>query len=118
MLAAIHGRDIKTSDAEMALDAQGKVLALRYHTQANVGAYATPTGCAIQLLIGPWVTTSIYDIPHDRPEAAGGAHQHAGPTGAVPRRRTPRGHLQRRAAVRRRCAPAEHRPVGAPRGAT
>jgi carbon-monoxide dehydrogenase large subunit len=28
-----------------------------------VGAYATGTGVAIQLLIGPWVTTSIYDIP-------------------------------------------------------
>ncbi len=29
---------------------------------ANVGAYATPAGVAIQLLIGPWVSTSIYDI--------------------------------------------------------
>jgi carbon-monoxide dehydrogenase large subunit len=30
---------------------------------ANVGAYATTTAVAIQLLIGPWVSTSIYDIP-------------------------------------------------------
>ena len=30
---------------------------------ANVGAYATPAGVAIQLLIGPWVSTSIYDMP-------------------------------------------------------
>ncbi|MGH8796796.1 MAG: xanthine dehydrogenase family protein molybdopterin-binding subunit, partial [Caldimonas sp.] len=29
---------------------------------ANVGAYATATGVVIQLLIGPWVATSIYDI--------------------------------------------------------
>ena len=29
---------------------------------ANVGAYATPAGVVIQLLIGPWVSTSIYDI--------------------------------------------------------
>lgn len=61
-LSAVHGRGMQ-SDAELALDAQGKILALRVRTQANVGAYATPTGCAIQLLIGPWVSTSIYDIP-------------------------------------------------------
>ncbi|MEK9776949.1 MAG: xanthine dehydrogenase family protein molybdopterin-binding subunit, partial [Quisquiliibacterium sp.] len=61
-LSAVHGRGMQ-SDADLALDAQGKILALRVRTQANVGAYATPTGCAIQLLIGPWVSTSIYDIP-------------------------------------------------------
>jgi carbon-monoxide dehydrogenase large subunit len=38
------------------------VLALRVRSLANVGAYATGTGVAIQLLIGPWVSTSIYDI--------------------------------------------------------
>ncbi|MGD9941980.1 MAG: xanthine dehydrogenase family protein molybdopterin-binding subunit [Burkholderiaceae bacterium] len=59
--SAIHGRDI-VSRAELALDAQGKVLALRVRTLANVGAYAAPAGVAIQLLIGPWVSTSIYDI--------------------------------------------------------
>ena len=60
-LSASHGRDV-TSRAELALDGDGKVLALRVHSLANVGAYATPTGVAIQLLIGPWVQTSIYDI--------------------------------------------------------
>ena len=60
-LAASHGRDTQ-SRAELALDASGKVLALRVRSLANVGAYATPTGVAIQLLIGPWVSTSIYDI--------------------------------------------------------
>ena len=60
-LSAVHGRDV-VSRAEMALDGQGKVLALRVRSLANVGAYATPTGVAIQLLIGPWVSTSIYDI--------------------------------------------------------
>ena len=60
-LSASHGRDV-TSRAELALDAGGKVLALRVRSLANVGAYATPTGVAIQLLIGPWVSTSIYDI--------------------------------------------------------
>ena len=56
-----HGRDIQ-AQAELALDAQGKILALRIATLANVGAYATGTGVAIQLLIGPWVQTSVYDI--------------------------------------------------------
>ena len=46
----------------MALDAQGKVLGLRIRSLANVGAYPTTAGIAIQVLIGPWVTTSIYDI--------------------------------------------------------
>ena len=60
-LSAVHGRDV-ISRAEMALDAHGKVLALRVRSLANVGAYPTGVGVAIQLLIGPWVSTSIYDI--------------------------------------------------------
>jgi aerobic carbon-monoxide dehydrogenase large subunit len=60
-LTAVHGRDL-TSRAEMALDAQGKVLALRVRSYTNVGACPTGAGVAIQLLIGPWVSTSIYDI--------------------------------------------------------
>ena len=62
LLSAIHGRDI-VSEAELALDAAGRVLALRVRTLSNAGAYATTTGIAIQLLIGPWVITSVYDIP-------------------------------------------------------
>ncbi|HUH93451.1 MAG TPA: xanthine dehydrogenase family protein molybdopterin-binding subunit [Casimicrobiaceae bacterium] len=60
-LAATHGRDV-TSKAELALDASGRVLALRIDSLANLGAYATPAGVVIQLMIGPWVSTSIYDI--------------------------------------------------------
>ncbi len=60
-LAATHGRDV-SSRAELALDADGKILALRVASRANVGAYATPTGVVIQLMIGPWVSTSVYDI--------------------------------------------------------
>ncbi|KIQ30880.1 carbon monoxide dehydrogenase [Variovorax paradoxus] len=60
-LSSAHGRDIEAR-AELALDAEGKILALRIKTLANVGAYATGTGVAIQLLIGPWVQTSVYDI--------------------------------------------------------
>ncbi len=61
MLAASHGRDLN-SKAEFALDANGKILALRIHSHANLGAYATPAGVVIQLLIGPWVSTGVYDI--------------------------------------------------------
>jgi carbon-monoxide dehydrogenase large subunit len=60
-LSAFHGRDV-VSRAELALDAGGKVLALRVRSVANVGAYPTGAGIAIQLLIGPWVSTSVYDI--------------------------------------------------------
>ncbi len=61
-LSSAHGRDVQ-SKAELALDASGRILALRVHGQANVGAYPTMTGVAIQCLIGPWVQTSVYDIP-------------------------------------------------------
>ncbi len=61
-LAAAHGRDL-SSRAELALDRDGRILALRVASLANVGAYATPAGVVIQLMIGPWVATSIYDIP-------------------------------------------------------
>ncbi len=60
-LTAAHGRDV-VSHAEMALDKDGKVLALRVKAVGNTGAYATGTGILIPLVIGPWVTTSIYDI--------------------------------------------------------
>ena len=60
---------------------------------ANVGAYATPAGVAIQLLIGPWVTTSIYDIPAIDLHHHRGADQHRRPPAptaapAGPRRST------------------------------
>jgi carbon-monoxide dehydrogenase large subunit len=60
-LSAVHGRDV-VSHAEMALDKSGKVLAVRVKAVGNTGAYATGTGILIPLVIGPWVTTSIYDI--------------------------------------------------------
>ena len=60
-ISAFHGRDLQ-SHAELALDETGKILALRLASLANVGAYATGAGVAIQLLIGPWVQTSVYDI--------------------------------------------------------
>ncbi len=61
-LSAVHGRD-QNSHAELALDADGRVLALRLTNHANVGAYAAGVGAVIQLMVGAWVSTSVYDIP-------------------------------------------------------
>jgi carbon-monoxide dehydrogenase large subunit len=60
-LGATHGRDLDTR-AELALDKDGKILALRVRSLANVGAYGSFVGAIIQMLIGPWVSTSVYDI--------------------------------------------------------
>ncbi len=60
-VSSTHGRDLH-SHAELALDESGKILALRLASLANVGAYPTGAGVAIQVLIGPWVQTSVYDI--------------------------------------------------------
>ena len=61
-LTSSHGRGVDTK-IDIALDAAGKILAVRFHNHADVGAYPTMAGVAIQVLIGPWVSTSIYDIP-------------------------------------------------------
>ena len=60
--ASVHGRDHETL-AELALDEHGRVLAMRQHTRSNIGGYATPTGCAIPMILGPYVATSVYDVP-------------------------------------------------------
>ncbi|HEY0437837.1 MAG TPA: xanthine dehydrogenase family protein molybdopterin-binding subunit, partial [Phenylobacterium sp.] len=60
-----HGRD-HVSTAEMALDADGKFLALRVHTLCNMGAYlstfapAVPTYLYATLLAGTYTTPAIY----------------------------------------------------------
>ncbi len=61
-LSATHGRDLQ-AHAELALDENGRILGLRVYSDANVGAYATGSGVNIQLLIGPWVQTSVYHVP-------------------------------------------------------
>ncbi len=60
-LAAVQGRG-QRSRAALALDATGRVLALRIHTHANVGGCPGASSAAIPMVIGPWVSTSIYDI--------------------------------------------------------
>ncbi len=60
-----HGRD-HVSKAELALDAEGKILGLRVHTLANMGAYLStfapcvPTYLYATLLAGVYTTPVIY----------------------------------------------------------
>jgi carbon-monoxide dehydrogenase large subunit len=60
-LAAVHGRSLR-SRAELALENDGRIIALRIETLADIGGHVTPSSLAIPLLIGPWVSTSVYDI--------------------------------------------------------
>jgi carbon-monoxide dehydrogenase large subunit len=60
--AATHGRD-QTAHAELALDAQGRIVGMRVRLAGNLGAYGHGAGAAINLAIGPKVTTGVYDIP-------------------------------------------------------
>jgi carbon-monoxide dehydrogenase large subunit len=64
-LSDAHGRD-HVSHAEMAMDKDGKFLALRVHTHANLGAYlstfstAVPTILYATLLAGQYTTPQVY----------------------------------------------------------
>ena len=61
-LAASHGRD-QTNHAELALDADGKILGLRIDIIGNVGAYVCSPGAIIIVAIGPKVITGVYHVP-------------------------------------------------------
>ena len=60
--AATAGRD-QLHKCSLALDKDGRILALRMEAFANIGAYPSPAGVAIPLFVGPKVTTGTYDIP-------------------------------------------------------
>ena len=62
-LSDLHGRD-HISDSEIALDKEGKFLAVRVKTVANIGAYSCSAGVSVPTQIGPKILTSVYDIPH------------------------------------------------------
>ncbi len=61
-LNAHMGRD-QWFNAELALDAEGRFLALRMRSLANVGAPTVGSSLFIPLMIGPRVQTSLYGIP-------------------------------------------------------
>ncbi|MFO1079921.1 MAG: xanthine dehydrogenase family protein molybdopterin-binding subunit [Reyranellaceae bacterium] len=60
--ATTAGRD-QLHKCALALDKDGRILALRMEAFANVGAYPSPAGIAIPLFVGPKVATGTYDIP-------------------------------------------------------
>lgn len=60
-LAGTHGRGLY-SKVSLALDAEGRILGLRVHSFANLGAYCGGPGPAVQGVLGPFVSTGVYDI--------------------------------------------------------
>lgn len=64
-LTDAHGRD-HVSHAELAMDKEGKFLALRVHTDANLGAYLSTFGTCVPtilyatLLAGQYTTPQVY----------------------------------------------------------
>ena len=61
-LADAHGRD-HVSHAELALDADGKILALRAHTVANLGAYLSTFASCVPTYLYALLLSGQYDIP-------------------------------------------------------
>ncbi|MGE0625356.1 MAG: xanthine dehydrogenase family protein molybdopterin-binding subunit [Pseudomonadales bacterium] len=61
-LSDSHGRDNLT-DAELALDADGRVLGLRIHTLANLGAYCSAVGPFVPTMAGGRITGTVYRVP-------------------------------------------------------
>ena len=84
-LAAHMGRD-QWNRARMALDAEGRVLALEVQTLANIGAVPVGSSAIIPLQLSPKVQTTVYRVPkvHYRVKAvlthtmATGAYRGAG----------------------------------------
>ncbi len=61
-LASHMGRD-QHYEAELALDREGRILALRMRMLANFGATPVGSTAIIPLLLGPKVQTTVYHVP-------------------------------------------------------
>jgi len=61
-ISDLHGRDMY-SHAELAMDSDNRILALRVKNHANMGAYLSMFGPGIQTLGGARITGGLYDIP-------------------------------------------------------
>jgi carbon-monoxide dehydrogenase large subunit len=61
-LAATHGRD-QVNDAALALDGDGRILGLRIETLADLGAYITPAGAVVSIMLGSRVAIGTYHVP-------------------------------------------------------
>ena len=62
-LADAHGRDHVTH-AEMALDADGRIAAMRVKTVANIGAYMSTFSSSVPTYLYATLLSGQYDIPH------------------------------------------------------
>jgi aerobic carbon-monoxide dehydrogenase large subunit len=61
-VATNHGRDHIT-DAEVAVTKDGKIVGLRVHTYANMGAYLSTAAGGIPTTLYGRIITGVYDIP-------------------------------------------------------
>lgn len=61
-LGGNHGRD-QINHAEVAFDADGKILGMRVDIIGNIGAHASGPGAVIVVAVGPKVITGVYHIP-------------------------------------------------------
>jgi carbon-monoxide dehydrogenase large subunit len=61
-LAGNHGRD-QINHAELAFDADGKILGFRVNIIGNIGAHASGPGAVIVVAVGPKVITGVYHVP-------------------------------------------------------
>ena len=61
-LCVAHGRDHLTH-AEMAMDEEGKILAIRVKTRANLGAYLSTFASAVPTYLYAPLLSGQYDIP-------------------------------------------------------
>jgi carbon-monoxide dehydrogenase large subunit len=61
LVSDTHGRDA-VSDAELALDKDGKILGLRVRTDYGLGAYMSMAS-AVPAMLGSLMYTGVYDIP-------------------------------------------------------
>ena len=111
-----HGRDHVTQ-AELALDKDGKFLALQVATLANMGAYlSTFATCDPDLSLRHPARRHLHDAG-DLRRGAGGVHQHRAGR-RLSRRRPPGGDVPARAPRRHRGARDEHRSASSCAGAT
>jgi carbon-monoxide dehydrogenase large subunit len=62
ILADEHARDVVT-DAEMAFDAQGRILGLRVRNHANVGAYISSDRNLLSVFVNVVTLSGVYRIP-------------------------------------------------------
>ncbi len=60
--ASSHGRD-QHAEAELAFDADARIVGLRIRITGSIGAYGHGAGSIIHLAIGPKISTGVYHVP-------------------------------------------------------